>query len=1128
MKNKSLGFKINAAIFITCFVIALIFGAILYPFELKRRRSHEKKVALLLDTIYQQKYEDLANEIYANQTRALNSTLNEIQKVEGISAISIYDPKGNLVLSTDAFFSENPGDKTVISSDGADFFNTVSYKGKSFGIYSRNIEVIGEKIATLKIYYDFEALNDETKRSILIFTTLLLTTLVLISGLLNLMLSRFVTRPVFLLRNALTKIQKGCLGETVDLPFNDEIGKMGIAFNEMSLELHEGQEEIKKAEEKYRSIFEKATVGIYQTTTDSKGRFLTVNPAFAKILNYSSPQEVLETITDMKSQLYVNPGDRKKLQNLLKKKEFVKGFETQFYQKQGKIIDVAINVHTTYDENKNRFQYEGILEDITEKKQAYQLKIAKEAAEAATLAKSNFLANMSHEIRTPMNAVIGTTYLALKTDLSPKQTDYLKRIELSAKSLLGVINDILDFSKIESGKLDIEQVDFNLCQTLDTVINIIMTKTRERKNLEVLFHIDPNVPLMLVGDSLRLGQVLVNLCDNAIKFTKEGEIVLTVKVIEQVDDDIRLQFLIRDTGIGISREQISKLFKPFTQADASTTRKYGGTGLGLIICKKIIEMMGGSIQVNSKMGEGTVFFFTMEFKKSRQRLKQVLTTPSDLKDVRVLVIDDNATSRNILENMLKTFHFKVSLAKNGKQALDVLENTSKDHPFELVLMDWKMPETDAIDVAKKIKDHPKLSKIPKIIMATAFGHETMDQQLDQNCRESFLLKPFSPSSLFDSIMQAFCRRIPEFDKGSLSDEKILQELKTIQGARILVVEDNKINQVLAREILEETGFMVTIADDGQKAVDLLSRQLFDAVLMDIQMPVMDGYEATKLILKNTRNGLKKIPIIAMTAHAMASDKVKSLEAGMVQHITKPIDPNELFSALLTWVKAKDSMFLKFRSGVKKGNPQKDNTHSFKDMPGIDIKKGLSRTLGKETLYEKILIQFYTEYADAAIKIKKAIESKEEKKALHLVHAIKGLAGSIGANDLSKMALTLETHMKSENNSGVVSSVKKFGNALKMVIDSIEDTGILTEDKVLEVDEKEPGSPEVLLQLLLKMEPYILNREPKPSKEIINQAIKFSWSKINEKKIGQLHQYIMEYKFKRAQSLISEIIKNIKE
>ena len=1125
MRNKSLGFKINLTIFITCLVIAVIFGAILYPFEMKRRQSHEKKVALLLDTIFKQKYEDLANEIYARQKRALDLTLNDIQKVEGIFAISIFEASGGLLISTDNSFAEILNDKktTSLLSD-THSFATYSHKGKSLGIYSRDIEVIGEKIATLIIYYDFEELNKETRLSIVIFMTLLLTTLLLMSGLLNLMLSRFVTKPVFQLRNALNKIQRGYLGETVNLPFMDEIGKMGIAFNEMSTELHESQEGIKKAEEKFRSIFEKATVGIYQTTTTAKGHFLTVNPAFAKILNYASPKEVIENITDIPSQLFASQEDRKKFQDLLKKNGSVKGFETRFYQKEGTIIDVSMNVHVIYDENKNMLQYDGILEDITEKKQARQLLIAKEAAEEATLAKSNFLANMSHEIRTPMNAVIGTAYLALKTDLNPKQYDYLKRIELSAKSLLNVLNDILDFSKIESGKLDIEQADFDLLRVLDNLSNIIMIKTQEKENLEVLFRIDPNVPFIMIGDSLRLGQVLVNLCDNAIKFTKEGEIVLAVNVLEKVDDEILLQFSVQDTGIGMSPEQMDRLFEPFTQADTSTTRKYGGTGLGLVICKRIVEMMGGNISVKSEIGKGTVFLFTVVFKKSQQKVKKNLKLPKDIRGTKVLVVDDNTTSRGILKTMLESFSFNVTLVENGKRCLKELENASKDQPYELVLMDWKMPEMNGIEVSKKIKRHPFLHNIPKIIMVTAYGHEKIIPQAEQANIEGFLIKPFNPSALFDSIMQAFCLISPEDVRQATSDNKIIKSLKIIQGAHILVVEDNTINQLLAREILEEAGFVVTIADDGQKAVDLTKRQRFDAVLMDVQMPVMDGYQATKLLRKSNR--LKDLPVIAMTAHAMASDKAKSLEAGMVQHITKPIDPYELFSALLAWIKPENITLSKSISLKKEPENKSGPVYFPEKMPGIDVEKGLSRTLGKKILFKEILIQFYDAYSAAETQIKRAVESRDNKVALNLVHAIKGLAGSIGANNLVRTALELEIQIKSEKDSKIDNQLDKFNSALTIVLQSIKDTVILNTINKPDLDRKEAGSSDLLLRLLLKLEPHILNREARPCNEIIKDITSFSWLERDKKNVGELNELITNYKFKKAQALISQMIKQL--
>jgi two-component system sensor histidine kinase/response regulator len=430
------------------------------------------------------------------------------------------------------------------------------------------------------------------------------------------------------------------------------------------------------------------------------------------------------------------------LQQLLERTGSAQGFETQFYRKDGKVIDVSMNVHVVRDENNTILHYEGIIEDVTEKKQANQLRIAKEAAEAATQAKSDFLANMSHEIRTPMNAIIGMTYLALKTDLTPKQYDYLKRIEVSAKSLLGVINDILDFSKIESGKLDIEQVEFSLAETLDNVSNIIIVKTQGKEHLEVILNLDSRVPPFLLGDSLRLGQVLINLCDNAIKFTEQGEIVLSTELLEESDTQITLQFSVRDTGIGMSEEQLDKLFQPFSQADTSTTRKYAG--LGLVISKRLVEMMGGKIWIESKVEQGSSFFFTAVFGKNEKTDRKQIELPPDLRGLRALVVDDNATSRDVLKGMLESFSFDVTLAAGGEDGLKELENTAEDHPYELVLMDWKMPGMNGIETSRRIKNHPGLSKIPTIIMVTAYGREEIVRQADQVGLEGFLIKPFNP------------------------------------------------------------------------------------------------------------------------------------------------------------------------------------------------------------------------------------------------------------------------------------------------------------------------------------------------------------------------------------------------
>jgi PAS domain S-box-containing protein len=1105
-------------------VIAIIFGAILYPFEIRRHDSHVKKIELLLDTIFHQKYEDLANEIFANQKRALALTLKDILKVEGIAAVSIYRPDDTLFLSTDtALFEYFKGQNRDFNTGSASLVTT-SYQGKSLGVYSRGIEVIGQKIGTIEIYYDFEELIKETRLSVIIFLTLLLTTLILMSALLNFMLSRFVIRPVSLLHNAINKIQRGHLGETVSFPFRDEIGKMGTAFNEMSIELYESQEEIKRAEEKFRSIFEKATVGIYQTTADDKGRYLTVNPAFAQIMGYESPEEVINNVTNIRSQLYVNQDDRMKLQRLLENMESVKGFETQLCRKDGKAIDVSLNIHVIRDENNNILHYEGIMEDITEKKQASQLRIAKEAAEAATQAKSDFLANMSHEIRTPMNAVIGMTYLALKTDLSPKQYDYLKRIETSAKSLLGVLNDILDFSKIESGKLDIEHVDFNMSELVDNVANIIIVKTQDKENLEVILHLDPRMPPFLVGDALRLGQVLINLCDNAIKFTKQGEILLSTELLEQSDTLLTVQFSVRDTGIGITREQMDKLFQPFTQADTSTTRKYGGTGLGLIICKRLVEMMGGKIWVESEVGQGSRFFFTATFGRSKKTVEKLLESPPDLKGMRILVVDDNATSRDVLQEMLESFGFKVTLVDSGGEGLKELEKTSEQRRYGLVLMDWKMPDMSGMEASKRIKNHSVLAKIPTIIMVTAYGREEIVQQADQIGLEGYLIKPFNPSTLFDTIIQTFSRDTLELVRPPLPEDKMIQKLKSIQGAKILLVEDNEINQLLAQEILHEVGFLVTIANDGREAVSLVRKRKFDAVLMDVQMPVMDGHQATREIRKDKR--FRGLPIIAMTAHAMTGDKEKSLEAGMNQHITKPINPHELFSTLLVWIKPGERIISDEIASKLNQHIEEKDVRPLKDMPGIEVTTGLARTLGNRTLYMNLLAKFHRDYADATSRVKDALDDDDTEQAQHLIHTIKGVSGSIGANDLERTTSELETAVIRKEANKIEALIKSFNNTLMILLDSI--SSIVEADSGKE--EKTSATPEaeteVLLELLLKLKPYILNREAKPCKELMKEIVGYTWPDAYNQIVSDLNRYIMKYQFKNAQALISQNIEQL--
>jgi len=550
--------------------------------------------------------------------------------------------------------------------------------------------------------------------------------------------------------------------------------------------------------------------------------------------------------------------------------------ELSFQSRNGSTFTGELHINLIRDSSQQISGYMVIVRDVTiEREVELKMSEARRAAEDAARQKSEFLANMSHEIRTPMNAIIGMTYLVQKTDLTPRQSEYLQKIQRSSQHLLGIINDILDVSKIEAGMLRIEQTHFELESVLANVVNLISTKAEE-KGLQLELDIGHDVPVELIGDPLRVVQILTNYAFNALKFTERGEIVIKVRLIERDENEVVLNFSVRDTGIGLTEEQKSRLFVAFSQADTSTTRKYGGTGLGLVISKSLAEQMGGEVGVESEAGVGSTFWFTVRLGIGQVQHEKLLPSP-DLRGRHVLVVDDNDNAREVMSEMLKSMSMEVVEVTSGKEAIAAVKAAENSRqPFELVLMDWHMPSMNGVEALRQIKALP-LAEPPQLMLVTAYGREEIFAQAENCGINDVLVKPFSASTLFDSTMRALYQHIPDGPRVA-ADISPMASLNSISGARLLLVEDNEINQEVALEMLRQARFVVDLAENGRVALARLQEHQYDLVLMDMQMPVMDGLEATRQIRKIPE--LKNLPVVAMTANALAEDRQRCMDAGM--------------------------------------------------------------------------------------------------------------------------------------------------------------------------------------------------------------------------------------------------------
>ena len=785
-----------------------------------------------------------------------------------------------------------------------------------------------------------------------------------------------------------------------------------ISFRDVT-ERRKTQEALQLYAKEVSDLYMNAPCGYH--SLDSRGNVLRVNETELRMLGYTSEEivgrmNIRDLLAPAGLAVFTEAFPRFKSEGALKNLELV------FRRKDGTELPVLLSATAVRDERGEFLISRSTIVDNTEKKQLVEeLQEAKRRAEEANVAKSSFLANMSHEIRTPMNAVIGFTNLALKTELTLQQKDYLSKIHGAGVSLLGLINDILDFSKIEAGRLSIEEADFSLDSVIERV-TAVTSHVAFAKGLELLVTVPVDVPSRLSGDAHRLGQVLTNLVGNSVKFTDAGEVEVKVVLLELTEQKVKLRFSVRDTGIGMSDEQASKLFRPFSQADSSTTRKFGGTGLGLSISRRLVELMGGQIWVSSAPAAGSTFTFTAWFGVGAGSVGRRTLVPPTLDGMRVIVVDDNPAARIGMQEMLASLRFRVATARSGEEAVAAVRADDERDAFGLVLMDWRMPGMDGIEATRSLLGSSDLHNPPVILVLSASGggDDERLRALEAGAAD-FLVKPVTASTLVDAVQRIF-------SPGLLPGLKTLAEeagsARRVAGVRILVVEDNEINQQIALELLRCEGADVVLAEDGRQAVEIVAKEgpRFDLVLMDIQMPGMDGYEATRYI--RSRPGGSSIPIIAMTAHALLEERRKALESGMNDHISKPIDPEAMFATILRYCTPRESTA---------AEPRPDSVDAAEaplpPIAGVDIESGLRRVAGNRRLFADLLSRFADGQAETPQKIASALEAGDRKLAERLAHTTKGTAGNLGITEIEKTAGHLEEMIRSSSPSSEVETVR---------------------------------------------------------------------------------------------------------
>jgi PAS domain S-box-containing protein len=852
----------------------------------------------------------------------------------------------------------------------------------------------------------------------------LLSTILSITGILfgiavAFLLQRALARPIRELVRVSKAIASGDLTGKVEIKSQDEIGQLGTAFNQMSAQLSDTL----VSKDYLNTIIQ--SIADVLIVTNIEGIIKTVNETALKTFGYKEKEMIGSAVRGLCANGESDRISEDFFQQLLKEGN-VTGYETTCKSRDGKKIPALLSGSVMKDDKGNLIDVVIIAKDITERKETeealqdknIELVKAHRDAEKANRFKSEFLANMSHEIRTPMNAVIGMTTLALDTPLNKEQQEYLNTVQGSAYALLGIINDILDFSKIEAGKLAVDKIDFNLRLTIEGVTDTLAHLASQKK-LELACLVHHEVPSLLIGDPARIRQILINLGSNAVKFTNKGEVVIRAELLEETAETAKVLFSVADTGMGISEEKLNSIFDEFVQADGSTTRTHGGTGLGLSISKKLVQIMGGEVGVDSTVNEGSRFWFTVTFEKQVGVEEEAYhERVPDIKGMRVLVADDNLTNRKILVKMMESFGCRADSVPGGSEAVTALKEAQQNKdPYTLVLLDMMMPGMDGEHTTIIIKNTPQISKAA-IIILTSLGNRGDVAHLRSLGCDGYLTKPVKQSLLLDTINTVV------FEKEKHKDKKHAEMVtrhslfeKKMQNIHILVVEDNPVNQKRALTMLRKAGYIVDAVENGKLAVDTLEKQNYDLILMDVQMPVMDGYQATDAIRK-MEGDKKHTTIVAMTAHAMEGDREKCINAGMDDYLSKPINPQELFKTIKKWGKPK----LEEEFSDNKPLPEEARTaqviKSQQENPLIDMEAAMARFGNDEDFFREMAEEFLNYAPEQITVLEKAAQSGDADSVQKAAHSIKGAAGNLSAQTIFSLALTIENKGRSKDIKGV--------------------------------------------------------------------------------------------------------------